>query len=217
MKLITLLALTVASALPAQTIAIINSTRSVSDATVQATANAVASQVHNEYKARWGNDATFVFVGRNQTPPKGAWNVYVDDRKGDYHTVLSKVNLPVAYCHVGGVSQDYWTNTVSHEVLEMRTDPFVNQTVTKNNSDGTTTTVYVEVCDACETNDQGYRISSVLMSDFVFPSWFDNAGRNPFDQTNLISAPFQILPGGYLSTAREVKDDQRGGYHHATN
>lgn len=205
MKLITLLAFTAAAALPAQTIAIINSTRSVSDATVQATADAVASQVHNEYKAAWTKDATFVFVGRNQTPPAGAWNVYVDDRKGDYHTVLTKGNLPVAYCHVSGVSQDYWTNTVSHEVLEMRTNPYINQTVIKNNADGTTTVVNLEVCDACETNDQGYRISSVLMSDFVYPSWFDNNGRSPFDQTRLISAPFQILPGGYLSTGREIE------------
>lgn len=194
MKTLAILAMVVASALPAQTIAIINSTRKTSDATVQATANAVAVQVHNEYKAKWGYDATFVFVGKNQTPPAGAWNVYVDDRKGDYHTVLSKTKLPVAYCHVSGVSQDYWTNTVSHEVLEMRTDPFIDQTYTR--PDGTTGNV--EVCDACETNDQGYRISGVLMSDFVYPSWFNANGTNPFDYRGLITAPFQVLPGGYL-------------------
>jgi hypothetical protein len=194
MKLLAAAAFIAATALPAQTIAIINSTASVSDATVQATASAVASQVHNEYKARWGNDATFVFVGRNHTPPSGAWLCYLDDRKGDYHTVNKTSKLPVAYCHVNGVSQDYWTNTVSHEVLEMRTDPFVNNTYTR--PDGSTG--YVEVCDACETNDQGYRISGVLMSDFVFPSWFKASGTSPFDQTNLITAPFQVLPGGYL-------------------
>ncbi len=193
MKLITLLALTVAMALPAQTIAIINSTKSTSDATVQATANAVATQVHNEYKAAWAKDATFVFVARGKTPPAGAWNVYVDDRKGDYHT-LTTGKVPVAYCHVSGVSQDYWTNTVSHEVLEMRTDPFVDQTYIR--PDGTTGSV--EVCDACETNAQGYRISNVLMSDFVYPSWFKSTGAAPYDYRRLITAPFQVLSGGYL-------------------
>ena len=94
MKLLTVLALTAASALPGQTIAIINSTRSVSDATVQATANAVASQIHNEYKQHWGNDATFLFVARNQTRPAGAWLCYVDDRKGDYHTVNTRAAFP---------------------------------------------------------------------------------------------------------------------------
>lgn len=192
MKLLAVLALAVASVLPAQTIAIINNTTGVSDATLQAVANAVASQVHNEYKAKWGNDATFVFVGKGKTPPAGSWKVYVDQRKGDYHTVTK--SLPLAYCHVSGVSVDYWTNTISHEVLEMRTDPFVNNTYTR--PDGSTG--YVEVCDACETNDQGYRISSILMSDFVYPSWFKSNGTNPYDYRGLISAPFQVLPGGYL-------------------
>ncbi|HJW09711.1 MAG TPA: hypothetical protein VJ483_08765 [Holophagaceae bacterium] len=194
MKLTTILALVAATTLPAQTIAIINNTRSVSDATVQATANAVASQVHSEYKAAWAKDYTFVFVGRGKAIPAGAWPCYVDDRKGDYHTVDNKSKLPTAYCHVNGVSQDYWTNTVSHEVCEMGEDPFVNVTYTRPNG----TTGYVEVCDACEQNDQGYRISGVLMSDFVYPSWFKASGTSPFDQTRLITAPFQILPGGYL-------------------
>ncbi len=193
MKLLAFAALAAATALPAQTIAIINKTTKVSDATIQATANAVAQQVHNEYKARWGNDATFVFVGRNKTVPAGAWPCYVDDRKGDYHTVGSG-NTPTAYCHVSGVSQDYWTNTISHEVLEMRTDPYVNTTYT--HPDGSTG--YVEVCDACEENAQGYRISGVLMSDFVYPSWFKASGTSPYDQTRLITAPFQVLAGGYL-------------------
>lgn len=192
MKLLAVLALTVASVLPAQTIAIINNTKSISDATLQPVANAVATQVHNEYKANWGNDATFVYVAKGKTAPAGAWKVYVDDRKGDYHTVTS--GNPIAYCHVGGVSVDYWTNTISHEVLEMRTDPFVNNTYTR--PDGSTG--YVEVCDACETNAQGYRISSILMSDFVYPSWFKSTGTAPYDQTRLITAPFQVLSGGYL-------------------
>lgn len=192
MKPLALLALLAATALPAQTIAIINKTTSTSDSTLQAVANAVASQVHNEYKAKWGHDATFVFVGKGKSIPSGSWKVYVDQSKGDYHTVVS--NLPVAYCHVSGVSKDYWTNTISHEVLEMRTDPFVDQTYTRPNG----TTGYVEVCDACETNAQGYRISGVLMSDFVYPSWFQKTGTKPFDYRGLITAPFQVLSGGYL-------------------
>jgi len=196
MRLLSVLVLAGATLLQAQTIAIVNRTTKVTDATLQAVMAAVASQVHNEYKAKWGNDASFVFVGKNQTTSSSYWNCYIDDTKGDYHTVTG--STPVAYCHVNGVTTDYWTNTISHEVLEMRTDPHVNQTVTKNNANGTKTTVYVEVCDACETNAQGYRISSILLSDFVYPSWFQNAGTGPFDQERLISAPFQVLSGGYL-------------------
>ncbi len=192
MKLLTLLVLSSATLLQAQTIAIVNRTKSVSDTTLRNVTNAVASQVHNEYKAAWAKDATFVFVGKTQSVNSANWNVYIDDRKGDYHTVSAGV--PISYCHVSGVAVDYWTNTISHEVLELRTDPFLNVTYTR--PDGTTGSV--EVCDACETNAQGYRISTILMSDFVYPSWFKSTGTAPFDQTRLISAPFQVLPGGYL-------------------
>jgi len=192
MKLLAAFALAVASVLPAQSIAIINNTTSVSDATLQAVTNAVAIQVHNEYKAKWGNDATLVFVGKGKTIPAGAWKCYIGQTKGDYHTVAS--SLPIAYCHVKGVTTDYWTNTISHEVLEMRTDPFVNTTYTQPGGG----TGYVEVCDACETNAQGYRISTILMSDFVYPSWFKSNGTGPYDYRGLITAPFQVLSGGYL-------------------
>lgn len=192
MKLLSLLVLAGATALQAQTIAIINNTTSTTDTKLQSVTTAIAQQVHNEYKAAWGLDATLVFVGKGKTAPSGAWKMYIGQTKGDYHTVTG--GKPIGYCHVKGVTVDYWTNTISHEVLEMRTDPYVNNTFTR--PDGTTG--YVEVCDACEQNDQGYRINSILMSDFVYPSWFKSTGRAPFDQTRLITAPFQILPGGYM-------------------
>ena len=202
MKLLSALVLAGATLLQAQTIAIVNRTKSVSDATLKNVMAAVASQVHNEYKARWGNDATFVFVGKSQSTSSSNWNVYIDDRKGDYHTLTG--GTPVAYCHVNGVSTDYWTNTISHEVLEMRTDPFLDQVATM--ADGTH--VSVEVCDACETNDQGYRINTILMSDFVYPSWFQVSGHSPFDYRGLITAPFQVLPGGYLPTTARLREEQ---------
>ncbi len=192
MKLLSALLLAGATLAQAQTIAIVNRTKSVSDATLQGVMAAVAQQVHNEFKAKWGYDATFKFVGKSQSTSSSDWNVYIDDRKGDYHTVAS--GKPVGYCHVSGVSVDYWTNTISHEVLELRADPFVNTTYTR--PDGTTGSV--EVCDACETNAQGYRINIILMSDFVYPSWFKANGTSPYDYRGLITAPFQVLSGGYL-------------------
>ncbi len=213
MKALALLALAGSTLLQAQTIAIINRTTNVSDTTLKNVMNAVAQQVHNEYKAKWAKDATFVFVGKSQSTSSSYWNVYIDQTKGDYHTTTSGAvgsGTPVAYCHVKGVSTDYWTNTISHEVMEMRTDPLIDQVVTMPNG----TKINVEVCDACETNDQGYRINNVLMSDFVYPSWFTSTGSAPYDYRGLISAPFQILSGGYLPTTSkelsEMKDHQHG-------
>ncbi|HJW34787.1 MAG TPA: hypothetical protein VJ505_15675 [Holophagaceae bacterium] len=192
MKFLSALLLAGAVFAQAQTIAIVNRTTSVSDATLKSVMNSVAQQVHNEWKAKWGTDATFVFVGKNQSTSSSYWNIYVGQTKGDYHTVSG--GTPVGYVHVKGVTTDYWTNSVSHEVLEMRGDPYVNTTYTRPNG----TTGYVEVCDACETNAQGYRINSILMSDFVYPSWFKASGTKPFDYRGLITAPFQVLSGGYL-------------------
>lgn len=89
MKLMTALALAGATLAQAQTIAIVNRTTNVSDATLKSVMNAVASQVHNEYKAKWGKDATFVFVGKNQSTSSSYWNVYIDQTKGDYHTTTT--------------------------------------------------------------------------------------------------------------------------------
>ena len=58
--------------------------------------------------------------------------------------------------------------------------------------------ITVSTCGACETNAQGYRINSILMSDFVYPSWFKATGTKPYDYRGLITAPFQVLSGGYL-------------------
>jgi hypothetical protein len=193
MKLFSALVLAGITFAQAQTIAIVNRTTSVSDTTLKNVMNAVAQQVHNEWKAKWGTDATFVFVGKGQSTSSSYWNIYVGQTKGDYHTTTS-AGVPVGYVHVSGVSTDYWTNSVSHEVLELRGDPYVNTTYRR--PDGSTG--YVEVCDACETNAQGYRINSILMSDFVYPSWFKATGTAPYDYRRLITAPFQVLSGGYL-------------------
>jgi hypothetical protein len=200
MKLLSTLVLAGATLAQAQTIAIVNRTKSFSDTFVKSVMNSVASQVHNEYKAKWGKDATFVFVGKNQSTSSSYWNIYVGQTTGDYHTTTTgspSSGTPKGYVHVSGVSTDYWTNSVSHEVLEMRTDPYIDQVAYM--ADGTA--VSVEVCDACETNDQGYRIGSILLSDFVYPNWFKPSATSSFDYRGLITAPYQILPGGYLPTA----------------
>jgi hypothetical protein len=57
------------------------------------------------------------------------------------------------------------------------------------------------VCDACEDDSLGYQIDSILLSDFVYPSWFESfraEGSTQFDRMNKIQNPFQLLTGGYI-------------------
>jgi hypothetical protein len=61
-----------------------------------------------------------------------------------------------------------------------------------------------EICDACEADEFAYVGSDgkTLVSDFVYPTWFESfwpAGAGvQFDRQKQITAPFQLLPGGYI-------------------
>ena len=109
-----------------------------------------------------------------------------------------------------------WSVTASHELLEMLADPNINLTVFVQSSDTAGKLYAYEVADACEADENGYKIGEVLVSDFVFPSWFEDfrtEGSTQFDQTNQITLPFQLLAGGYIG----VFDVNSGsGWHQLT-
>jgi hypothetical protein len=94
-----------------------------------------------------------------------------------------------------------WSVTASHELLEMLGDPNINLTVFVQNDQSTGILYAYEVCDACESDNFAYQIGNVLVSDFVFPSWFESfrpMGSTQFDQTKQIQNPLQLLAGGYI-------------------
>jgi len=96
----------------------------------------------------------------------------------------------------------HWTVTASHELLEMLGDPDINLTVFVQNGEHRTGRLYAyEVCDACEDDAFGYVIDQVLVSDFVYPSWFESfrkKGSTRFDYGQRIHHPFELLSGGYI-------------------
>jgi len=91
--------------------------------------------------------------------------------------------------------------TASHELLEMLADPNINLTVFVQNKETNGVLYAYEVCDACEGDTYGYKIGDTLVSDFVYPSWFEDfraKGSTQFDQTKNIQTPLQLLSGGYI-------------------
>ena len=85
--------------------------------------------------------------------------------------------------------------TLSHELLEMLADPWINWCA--QGSDGK---IYaLEVCDAVEADNLGYKIGEVLVSDFITPSWFEPTRANRVDFKRRISKPLQLASGGYIS------------------
>jgi hypothetical protein len=188
-------------------ISIINASTVLSDAEIRPVVDALQKQVSNDFRPAWGIDAKLNFVPGTTTPPSGAWWLAIlddSDQAGalGYHDLTSE-GLPLGKVFAGtDLKYGYtWSVTASHELLEMLADPNINLTVLLQNSETAGTLYAYEVCDACEADGDGYDIGAVRVSDFVFPSWFEDfraEGSTQFDQTNRIQSPLQLLSGGYI-------------------
>jgi hypothetical protein len=91
---------------------------------------------------------------------------------------------------------------MSHETLEMRADPEINQVIFNQTTDSGGELFALEVCDAVEDDSLGYNIDGVLVSDFVLPTWFAPALASKgikFDFLGHLHNPVPtLLPGGYI-------------------
>lgn len=190
-------------------IAVINQSTVLTDADVSAAVPALQAQIHRDFAPAWGIDADLTFVGGGAQPAAGQWWAVVLDNSDQagalgYHDLTSE-GLPVGKIFAGTDAQygSKWTVTASHEILEMLGDPDINQTVFAQSSDTAGILYAYENCDACESDPYGYDIDGVTVSDFVYPAWFETF-RQPnstqFDYQKQITAPFQLLPGGYIGT-----------------
>ncbi len=188
-------------------IAIINSSTTLTDNQVQSAVPALQIQVHRDFAPVWGIDADLTFIPQGGPPPPSSWWLGVFDNSDQagalgYHD-LTPQGLPLGKIFAATDNQygEQWTVTASHELLEMLGDPDINLAAFVQSSDTAGRLYAYEVCDACEADAVGYQISGVLVSDFVYPAWFESfrqQGSTQFDQQGKISAPFQLLPGGYI-------------------
>jgi len=188
-------------------ISVINESTILTDSEVTPVVVALQQQVTNDFRPVWGIDAELTMIPQGQQPPTGTWWLAIlddSDQAGalGYHD-LTPDGLPIGKVFAGSdlKAGTSWTVTASHELLEMLADPNVNLSVMVQN-DNTTGTLYAyEVCDACEDDSFGYQINNVLMSDFVYPTWFENfrtQGSTQFDRMNKIQGPLQLLTNGYI-------------------
>jgi len=190
-------------------ISITNSSTVLDDAQIEAAVGALQKQVSRDFAPVWGADAELTFVPSGRLPPKGSWSLVVlddSDQADDlgYHD-LTADGLPQGKVFAGSDLKGgyHWTVTASHELVEMLADPDINLNAFVQATGRTGVLLSYEVADACEADEYGYRIDGVLVSDFVYPAWFEtfHAARSArFDHVGHIDKPLGILPGGYLST-----------------
>jgi hypothetical protein len=145
----------------------------------------------------------------------GAWAmVFLDDADQPgalaYHD-LTPDGLPEAKVFVRTTLQnnDLVSTSASHELVEMLVDPGINLMTT--GPDPKATYAY-ETADPVE--QYAFALDRIPMSNFVYPSYFETfraPGSVPFDHLRVVSAPFQILPGGYQAVFKNGVWSQQFG------
>ena len=189
-------------------ISVINASTVLSDAEIRPVIDALQKQVTNDFRPAWGVDAELAFISTGAEPLAGTWWLTIlddSDQAGalGYHD-LTPDGLPIGKVFAGTDLKygSNWTVTASHELLEMLGDPNINLTVMVQTSEENAGKLYAyEVCDACEDDSFSYKIGDANVSDFVFPSWFEDfraEGSTQFDQTRKINGPLVLLKGGYI-------------------
>ncbi len=188
-------------------IAVLNRSTVLADAEVQAIVPALQTQVRRDFAPVWGVDADLLFVAQSLEPAPGSWWVAVLDDSDQaaalgYHD-LTPEGLPIAKVFANSdLRFGYkWSVTCSHEILEMLVDPDIDLTAFVQSSETTGRLYAYEVADPCEADEYAYKIDDTLVSDFVYPAWFEYfraPGSTQFDYGNVMGSPFEILPGGYI-------------------
>ena len=117
------------------TIAVLNESTVLKDADVQPVVAALQKQAHSDFCPAWDLALpTVVFVPQGQVPPAGAWQLLILDNSDQagalgYHDLTAE-GLPLGkvFAKDDIDAKTSWTNTASHELLEMLADPWLNFT-----------------------------------------------------------------------------------------
>lgn len=172
---------------------------------VSRVAAALQKQATRDFAPIWEVNATVDAFTSLDDVPAGYWPIIVgQEGQGGGGVHLDQNHQPYALVDL---TPD-WTVTASHECMEMLADPFGNRLVAGDSPDPARpgrVQFLVEVCDPCEAPTLGYTVNGVRVSDFYTPRYFDPSiptgspvtGR--YDFRGHITAPRQVLHGGYLS------------------
>lgn len=200
-------------------VGLVDTTGEIDPQLVQAAAAALNIQVTRDLTQFWNVTATVQYLPSHHRVPSGVWPVqlvrHLPPGEGGFHT--DRHHQPYAKV-IANAHDDTWTIDASHEILEMLVDPYGNRLQSSVaidiKGDGVIDTTgqfnyLVEACDPCEANNFGYSVNGVLVSDFITPHYYDpvkTAGTR-YSFTGSITAPRQLLKGGYISFVNQELDE----------
>lgn len=194
-------------------------------------AAAIQRQVMRDFAPAWGIDATVDVFPLLDSVPADYWPVVLTRRHlGDdegFHLTHDGQPYSVVEAIAG------WSLTASHEILEMLADPtgarmiegarppFVGAPA-EGAAAASRVAYLVEICDPCQSARDAYVVDGVVVSDFVLPAYFQDAGApaGPCSFTGAVTSPHGLARGGaltYLERARgrfvHVRLDDVTGAH----
>ncbi|HEX9444830.1 MAG TPA: hypothetical protein VGA73_11955 [Candidatus Binatia bacterium] len=168
---------------------------------------AIQKQVVRDFGPVWNVTATIDAFATLDDVPVGYWPIIVVEAVTHGGQHRDRNGQPFALIE-GGPS---WSLAAGHEALEMLADPFGSRLIAGASPVEAQGRVefLVEVCDPCEDDDFAYTVNGVLVSDFYTPSYFDPvaAAGVRYSFTGAITAPREVLPGGYLTWHEPVGGD----------
>lgn len=185
-------------------IALIDTTGSISQSQLFQVAKAVELQVQRDFSSVWDITAEITVQSNNSPIEADVWPVFIQselDVKGvyGYHWIDDVTNKPFARI----LYRDNYTLTVSHEILEMLVNPYLTRyQVTDISTDIPGDEKFLlEVVGPVQDVLFGYYINNILVSNFMYPSYFDliAISGKKYDHLGLIKKPKSILSGGYIS------------------
>ena len=185
------------------TIACINNAHVALGVDFDALIAALSTFLERDFVPVWGTPAQL--KKSSQFIPDAWAMLFMDDADTPgalgYHD-LTPDGLPLSKVFVKTTLSDgqQVSVTACHELAEMLVDPAINLCAMGPNG-----VVYAyETADAVE-EEEGYAIDGIPMSDFVYPSWFEDfrsPNSVPFDYLKRCRRPFELLRGGYMSVFR---------------
>lgn len=190
-------------------ISIVNKSTVFKDADLPTVCNGLQIQLTRDFYPIWGFNAKIWYTPLGANPTADHWALFILDNAtqagelGVHDVTPAGLPLGQAFAETAIADGSSIERTLSHELGEMGADPHVNLTAQV----GSILYAY-EPFDAPEADAYGYDITipdgwtgagtKVLVSDFVTPNWFQPGSTGPFDFMNHITAPLQLLPGGYI-------------------
>ena len=186
---------------------------------MQETAAALGIQVSRDVSPIWNVNATVQWLPDPKKIPAGVWPIFLvgslPPDEGGFHQ--DRKNQPYAEV-IATPDSDDWTIDASHEFVEMLVDPMGNRLQTSRaieiSGNGVKDTAgefdyLVEACDPCEANEFAYSINGIAVSDFITPNFYDPVvtSGTRYSFGGHISAPRQVLQGGYISFIDSQADE----------